>query len=163
MNQRSLSDERSNISETQIKKSRCLQLTNSRWIMHYMRLEEKQFVANMQKTSTWKDDNMSIPWTDPETLWPSYTAPPSWSGTIWSLESSSWLMRWERGISWLEHQWNLCLIPSVSDHLAHRHWIFTRTSTEDRSITWFISWTSPSSPLTWLFISSQYILPCVYY
>lgn len=100
------------------------------------------------------------------TLWPSYTAPPSWNGTTWSLESSSWLMRWERGgelekrlKSHINSQVSYCdWRLSLSSHLTRSHWTSTRTLIGDRSTMWFISWTSPSSPLTWLFISSQHSL-----
>lgn len=100
------------------------------------------------------------------TLWPSFMAPPSWKDTTWSLESSSWRMRWERGgklEKWLKSLINPHVSysdwrPPLSSHLSQSHWTSTRTFTGDRSTTWFISWTSPSSPLTWLFISSQHSL-----
>ena len=55
--------------------------------------------------------------------------------------------------------------PPPSLPLTCSHWTSTRTSTGDRWTTSFISWTSPSSPRTWLFISSQnrLLLTALYY
>lgn len=98
-----------------------------------------------------------FPPTDRATLWPSCTARPSWNATIWSSESSSWATRWE------EKEWCQSLVKlvrssslSVSSRLVFRRWTSTRTCTDDRWTMWSISWTLPSSPLTWLFISSQH-------
>lgn len=53
-------------------------------------------------------------------------------------------------------------LVSLSSRLTCSHWTSTRTLTGDRWNTWFTSWTSPSSPRTWLCISSQRSLSLVH-